>query len=175
MFLDNVLNVLHGLGFSKELVVVAVSALPRVELRGAIPFALGLIPSDVYPYSIAWYYALPLAIAGNLIPVPFLLLFFNAIARRMGRVGVFRRWFQWLEERARRRGGIVERYKWIGLMAFVAVPLPLTGAWTGSLAATIFEIKFKPAFLSILAGVCIAGAIVTSVCLLTQGGIGYPG
>ena len=60
-------------------------------------------------------------------------------------------------------------------MAFVAVPLPLTGAWTGSLAATIFEIKFKPAFLSILAGVCIAGAIVTSVCLLTQGGIGCPG
>ena len=175
MFLDNILNTLYGLGFSKELVVVAVSALPVVELRGAIPFALGLIPSDVYPQSITWYYALPLAIAGNLIPVPFLLLFFAAISRRLSRVGVFKRWFQWLEERTRRRGRVVERYKRIGLILFVAVPLPVTGAWTGSLAATIFEIKFKPAFLSILVGVCIAGAIVTSVCLFAKGGLNYPG
>ena len=175
MFLDNILSTLYGLGFSKELVVVAISALPIVELRGAIPFALGLIPSDVYPQSIAWYYALPLAIAGNLIPVPFLLLFFAAISRRLSRVGVFKRWFQWLEKRTRRRGRVVERYKRIGLMLFVAVPLPVTGAWTGSFAATIFEIKFKPAFLSILAGVCIAGAIVTSICLLTKEGLNYPG
>ena len=175
MFLDNILSTLYGLGFSKELVVVAVSALPVVELRGAIPFALGLIPSDVYPHSIAWYYALPMAIAGNLIPVPFLLLFFAAISRRLSRVGVFKRWFRWLEERTRRRGRVVERYKRIGLMFFVAIPLPVTGAWTGSFAATIFEIKFKPAFLSILAGVCIAGAIVTAVCLLTKGGLNYPG
>ena len=128
MFLDNILSTLYGLGFSKELVVVAISALPIVELRGAIPFALGLIPSDVYPHSITWYYALPLAIAGNLIPVPFLLLFFATISRRLSRVGVFKRWFQWLEERTRRRGRVVERYKRIGLMLFVAVPLPVTGA-----------------------------------------------
>ena len=173
MFLDSVLNTLHGLGFSKEMVVVAVSALPIVELRGAIPFALGLIPTQIYPEAIAWYHALPLAIAGNLIPVPLLLLFFAAISRKLGRIGIFKRWFTWLEERARRRGRVVERYKQIGLMLFVSVPLPVTGAWTGSLAATIFEVKFKPAFLYILAGVCIAGGIVTAVCMLASGGLGY--
>lgn len=175
MFLDSILNTLHGLGFSKEMVVVAVSALPIVELRGAIPFALGLIPSQIYPEAIAWYHALPLAIAGNLIPVPLLLLFFAAISRKMSRIGIFKRWFTWLEERARRRGRVVvERYKQIGLMLFVSVPLPVTGAWTGSLAATIFEVKFKPAFLYIIAGVCIAGGIVTAVCMLARGGLGYP-
>jgi uncharacterized membrane protein len=163
---DSVLITLHGLGFSKEMVVVAISALPIAELRLAIPFALGLIPSQVYPQIIPWQHALPLAIAGNLIPVPLLLLFFGAISRLLSRIGVFKRWFQWLEERARRRGKVVERYQRIGLALFVAVPLPVTGAWTGSLVATIFGIKFKYAFLAILAGICIAGAIVTSVGLL---------
>ena len=160
MFLDNILSTLYGLGFSKELVVVAVSALPVVELRGAIPFALGLIPSDVYPHSITWYYALPLAIAGNLIPVPFLLLFFAAISRRLSRVGVFKRWFQWLEERARRRGRVVERYKRIGLMLFVAVPLPGTGAWTGSLVAWMFGLNRVKSFVAISIGVIIAGFLI---------------
>jgi len=163
--LDNILNILFRLGFSKELVVVAISALPVVELRGAIPFAMGVIPSAIYPESLPWQRALPLAIAGNLIPVPFLLLFFNAISRHLSRVDIFKRWLHRLEERTRRRGKIVERYKRIGLALFVAVPLPVTGAWTGSLAATIFEIKFKHALLSIFVGVCIAGAIVTAACL----------
>jgi len=162
---DNLLTTLHNLGFSKEVVVVAISALPIAELRLAIPFALGLIPSTVYPQNLSWHYALPLAIAGNLIPVPFLLLFFGAISRRLSKIGIFRRWVQWLEERTRRRGKIVESYKRIGLVLFVAVPLPVTGAWTGSLAATIFGIKFKHAFFAILVGICIAGAIVTSFSL----------
>ena len=165
MSLDNILNTLFNLGFSKELVVIAISALPVVELRGAIPLAMGVIPSVIYPQNLSWNHALPLAIAGNLIPVPFLLLFFGAISRRLSKIGIFKRWFRWLEERTRRRGKIVERYKRIGLILFVAIPLPVTGAWTGSLVATIFGIKFKHAFLSILTGICIAGAIVTSGCL----------
>lgn len=164
MLLNNILNTLFNLGFSKELVVITVSALPIVELRGAIPLGINL-------FNLPWHYALLLAIAGNLIPVPFLLLLFNAISRRLSKIGIFQRWSNWLEERTRRRGKIIERYKRIGLVLFVAIPLPVTGAWTGSLAATIFEIKFKPAFLSILAGVCIAGAIVTSLSLLAKQGL----
>ncbi len=91
---DNLLITLHNLGFSKEAVVVAIAALPIAELRLAIPFALGLIPSTVYPQSLSWHYALPLAIAGNLIPVPFLLLFFGAISRRLSKIGIFSRWFR---------------------------------------------------------------------------------
>ena len=165
MPLDNILNILFRLGFSKELVVIAVSALPIVELRGAIPFAMGVIPSAVYPQNLSWHYALPLAIAGNLIPVPFLLLFFGAISKRLSRLGIYKRWLHWLEGRTRRRGKVVERYKRIGLALFVAIPFPITGAWTGSLAATIFGIKFRHALLAIFIGVCIAGAIVTTACL----------
>lgn len=165
MLLDNILNTLSNLGLSEELKVIAISALPVSELRGA------LLLVAFNKINLSWNYALPLAIAGNLIPVPFLLLLFGAISRRLSKIGIFRRWFNWLEECTRRRGKIIERYKRIGLVLFVAIPLPVTGAWTGSLASTIFEIKFKPALLSILAGICIAGAIVTSLSLLAKQGL----
>ncbi len=159
-FLDTLLNS----GLSKELIVIIISALPIVELRGAIPLAINL-------FNFSWYYALLLAIIGNLIPVPLLLLFLNTISRRLGKIGIFKKWFNWLEERTRRRGGIIERYKRIGLALFVAVPLPITGAWTGSLAATIFKVEFKQALLFIFIGICIAGGIVTGICLLAQRGL----
>ena len=164
MLLDNILNTLFNLGFSRELVVITVSALPVVELRGAIPLAINL-------FNFSWYYALLLSIIGTLIPVPFLLLFFGTISQRLSKIGIFKRWFHWLDEHSRRRGKIIERYKRIGLVLFVAVPLPITGVWTGSLAATIFGVKFRHAFLSILAGTCIAGAIVTSLSLLAKIGL----
>jgi uncharacterized membrane protein len=72
------------------------------------------------------------------------------------------RFFQWLFERTKAKGGIVERYEALGLMLFVAIPLPVTGAWTGTVAAFIFQIKRKYAFPSIIAGVCIAGVIVSA-------------
>lgn len=171
MLLDNILNSLFNLGFSKELVIIAISTLPIAELRVAIPFAMGLIPSAVYPQDLSWYYALPLAIAGNFIPVPFLLLFFGAISRRLSKIAIFKRWFHWLDELARRRGKIVEKYKRIGLTLLVAIPLPVTGAWTGSLVATILGVKFKQSLLSIFIGICIAGAIVTCLCLLAEKGL----
>ena len=164
MLLDNLLNTLFNLGFSKELVLIIVSALPIVELRGAIPLAINL-------FDFSWYYALLLAIMGNLIPVPLLLLFFGTISRRLSKIGIFKRWFHWLDELARRRGKIVERYKRIGLILLVAIPLPVTGAWTGSLVATILEVKLKQALLSIFIGICIAGVIVTCLCLLAEKGL----
>ncbi len=163
MFLDSILNTLFNLGFSKELIVTAVSASPIVELRGAIPLAIN-------KFGFSWHYALPMAIAGNFIPVPFLMLFFGAISKRLSKIGIFKRWFNWLEERTRRRGKIVNKYERIGLALFVAIPLPGSGAWTGSLAATIFRMKFKQALLSIFIGICIAGAIVTYFSLLAERG-----
>ena len=150
---------LLALGFSKELVVLVISALPVLELRGALPVAINL-------FHFPWYYALLLAIIGNLLPVPFLLLFLNNISRLLSKIGIFEKILHWLFEHTRRRGKIINRYERIGLALFVAIPLPVTGAWTGSLAAVIFGLKFKHAFLSIFAGVLIAGAIVTCLCLL---------
>jgi uncharacterized membrane protein len=150
---------LLGLGFARELVVLVVSALPISELRGAIPIAINV-------FGFTWYKAYLLAIIGNLIPVPILILLFNTFYRLLGRIAVIKRFFDWLLERTRRRGQIIEKYERIGLMLFVAIPLPATGAWTGSLAAIIFGVKIRHAFLSILAGVLIAGVIVTCLSLL---------
>ena len=150
---------LLSVGFSKELVVIIISALPILELRGALPVALNV-------FHFPWYYALPLAIIGNLLPVPIILLFLNAISRGLSKIKFFDRFLHWLFEHTRQRGKFVERYERIGLALFVAIPLPVTGAWTGSLVAVLFDLKFRHAFLSILIGVCIAGIIVTCLSLL---------
>ena len=155
MFLDKLLS----LGFSKELIVLIISALPIFELRGAIPVAITV-------FHFPWYYALLLAIIGNLLPVPVILLFLNAISKWLSKIGFFDRFLHWLFERTRKRGRIVERYERIGLALFVAIPLPVTGAWTGSLAAVLFGLKFKHAFLSIFVGILIAGVIVTCATFL---------
>jgi uncharacterized membrane protein len=150
---------LLGAGLSRELVVLIVSALPISELRGAIPLAINV-------FGFTWYKAYLIAIAGNMLPVPFLILFFNAAYRLFYRVPAIKAFFDWLIEHTRKRSGIVEKYERIGLMLFVALPLPVTGAWTGSLAATLFDIKRRYALLSIFIGVLAAGAIVTCLSLL---------
>ncbi|HEX73849.1 MAG TPA: small multi-drug export protein [Dehalococcoidia bacterium] len=150
---------LLSLGFSKELVVLIISALPITELRGALPVAINL-------FHFPWHYALLLAVIGNLLPVPLILLCLNAFSKLLSKIGIFQRTLDWLFEHTKRRGKVIERYERIGLMLFVAIPLPVTGAWTGSLAAVLFGLKFKHAFLSIFSGILIAGAIVTCLCLL---------
>ncbi len=154
---------LLSLGFSKEIVVLIIAALPIFELRGAIPVAINV-------FHFPWYYALSLAIIGNLLPVLFILLLFNTTSRLLSKIGIFNRMLSWFSERTRKRGRTVERYERIGLALFVAIPLPFTGAWTGSMAAVLFGLKFKYAFLSILIGIFIAGVIVTCLSLLGWGG-----
>ena len=139
---------------SDILVVLGIAASPISELRGAIPVAM-------IQFHYPWYLAFPLAVIGNLLPVPLILLFLNAVTRLLSKVGFFDRLLQWLFERTRRRGTIIRKYEHFGLALFVAVPLPMTGAWTGSLAAVLLGIEFKRAFLSIFAGIVIAGIIVT--------------
>ncbi len=150
---------LLNIGFTKELVIIIISALPIIELRGALPIAINL-------FNIPWYWALLLAITGNILPVPILLLFLDSIAKVLSRIDVGKKFVDWVFERTRRRGKIIERYERIGLMLFVAIPLPFTGAWTGSIAAFLMGQKFIYSFLSILCGVIIAGVIVTTLCLL---------
>jgi uncharacterized membrane protein len=134
----------------KSLLVILIAALPIAELRVAIPVAIASL-------DFTWYYAFLLAIIGNMLPVPFILIFLEAATRLLNRVPTFKKWLDWLFERTRKRGEIIQKNKGIGLLLFVAVPLPVTGAWTGSLAAVLFGIGFKQAFFSILLGVMIAG------------------
>jgi len=151
-------------GFAKELIVLFIAALPILELRAAIPVAINW-------FGMPWYHAFPLAFVGNLLPVPFIILFLEAITRWLNRVEFLHRMLDRLFARISQRGGIVDKYKRIGLALFVAIPLPVTGAWTGSLVASLFGLKFRHTFLSILVGVFIAGLIVTGPSLLGWVGV----
>lgn len=144
--------------FSKELAVVAIAAMPVSELRGAIPFALAMGFSPVKAYTLAFI--------GNLIPVIPLLFLLQPVANKLRHIKIFEKFFDWLFERTRRKATLVEKFEALGLILFVALPLPITGAWTGCVAATLFKIRFRYAFIAILLGVMIAGFIVLGVTLM---------
>ena len=153
---------LASLDLSSILKILAIAASPISELRGAIPWAITV-------FHFPWYYAFLIAVIGNLLPIPFILLFLDSFSRLLSKISFFERMISWLFERTRRRGRMVERYERIGLILFVAIPLPITGAWTGSLAAVLFGLKFKHAILSIFIGILIAGLIVTCITIFGWG------
>ncbi len=141
----------------KELCVFFCSLLPIIECRGAIPlgFALGL----------PWWQTFLLSVAGNILPVPFILLFIRAILNYLvkSRVKLFSRFGNWLEEKVEKNKGKIEKYSYLGVMIFVAVPFPGTGAWTGTLIASVLKLDPKKCFLAALAGVLIASTIMTLI------------
>ena len=147
--------------FNKEIAVVVLGALPISELRGAIPLALamGFSPTKAYI----------LAFIGNVLPVIPLLFLLQPIAHRFRHIGVVGKFFDWLFERTRKKASLIEKFEAIGLILFVAIPLPITGAWTGCVAATLFKIRFRYAFPAILAGIVIAGFIVLGISLVGRG------
>ncbi len=136
--------------------IVLVSMVPMIELRAAIPLGCGMgLP--------AWQVYVA-AVVGNMIPVPFIVLFIRRIFaflrkhwKKLG--GLVDR----IEARAMKKSGRVRQFEILGLMLFVAIPLPGTGAWTGSLIAALLDIRLKRSIPVILLGVLIAGAIVTAV------------
>jgi len=132
--------------------------LPITELRLAIPLAMGV-------YNMSAPLAFFLAVLGNVIPVIFILWFLKTISNFLSRhIYFFNRFFAWLFERTQRKHlKKFKRWKEFALVALVAIPLPFTGAWTGSLVAFVFGVPIKKAFPLIVLGILIAGVIVTSV------------
>lgn len=141
-----------------ELSVMIVGILPIFELRGAIPlgFYLGMPPAKIFI----------LAVLGNLIPVIPLYFLLQPISARLSRISLFQAFFNWLFNHTKKKADIIQRYEALGLVLFVAIPLPITGAWTGTIAATLFKIRFKYTFLAVTFGVILAGIIVTILCIL---------
>ena len=133
--------------------VFFISMLPIVELRGAIPVgaAMGLPLWSNYLVSVV----------GNLLPVPFILLFIRHILAWMKTTKHFSKIALWLEEKAEKNVAKVMKYATFGLFLFVAIPLPGTGAWTGSLVAALLNMRMKYALPSILLGVLAAGVIMS--------------
>lgn len=137
--------------------VLAVSAAPIAELRGGLPLAIS--------YGFSPVAAFFLAIAGNLLPVLPILLGLGWGERILRRRSFLERPLDWVFARTRRKGRLIERYGAVGLILLVAIPLPVTGAWTGAIAAFLFGIPSKRAFLLITMGVLIAGVVVLALTL----------
>ena len=143
-----------------------VSMAPIIELRGGVPFgtALGLAPGQ----------ALIAAIVGNMLPIPFIIVYIRRIFYWMRRKSArLNRLVDKLERKAHLKGEKVSKYKYIGLWLFVAIPLPGTGAWTGALAAAFLDMPLRKALPSIFLGVVTAGLIMTfatGVVVSTVGG-----
>ena len=163
-----------------KLCVFFCSLLPIIECRGAVPLGCGL--------GLPWWQTYLLAVAGNLLPVPFVLLFIRAILRWMTgepvtgkveadetgaeqaprkghycRVKWINRFGRWLERKVEKHKGKIEKYSYWGVVLFVAIPIPGTGAWTGSLIAATLKLDFKKSLLAATFGVFIAATIMTVI------------
>lgn len=140
----------------KEYIVMLVGALPVSELRGAIPLALSL----GMPLAKAFW----LSVLGNILPVAPALFLLEPVSQRLRRFKIWSRFFDWLFERTKNKADAIQKYEALGLAIFVAIPLPMTGAWSGVVAASLFKIRFRYAFLAIVAGIIAAGIIVLTLC-----------
>jgi len=158
-FADKTVAKLDSWGFSPAIIVVIISMIPIIELRGSIPIAIML-------FNLPWPEAVLLSIMGNMIPIPFILLLMNWFFALIGRSKTGARFTHWLFARTRRKGKSIEKYEAIGLAIFVGIPLPGTGAWTGAFAANIFGIRFWRSMLFIFFGVLMAAALVTGLSLM---------
>ena len=147
---------LTGTVVGKCVFTMLVSMIPIIELRGGLPFGVAL--------GLPYYLAFPAAVVGNLIPTPFIIVYIRRVFKLM------RRYFprlnglvDKLERKAHLKGKKVLKYQSIGLWLFVAIPLPGTGAWTGSMAAAFLDMRLKKAMPAVVLGVLTAGCIMLTL------------
>jgi len=155
----NAANWLSERGWAPWMIVVLISMLPIVELRGAIPVAILL-------FKMPWPEAVLLSVMGNMVPIPLILLCMDGFFRLISKSRLGKRFTDWLFARTRRKGKSIEKYEAWGLAIFVGIPLPGTGAWTGAFAANIFGIRFWRSLLFIFIGVLMAACVVTPLTLM---------
>ena len=148
---------------SKEAIIFIISMIPILELRG------GLLAASPALLNVSILKAIPICIVGNLLPIPFILLLIERILIWLERIPVLGSIALWLRRKADKNKGQVERYGFWGLALFVGIPLPGTGAWTGSLVAALLHMRFRKAFPAILVGIAIATIIMS---LLSYGLLG---
>lgn len=135
--------------------VLFCSMIPIIELRGAIPMGAAL--------GLPWWQNYLISVVGNMLPVPIILLFVRGVLDWMAasKIKLFASVAHWVNAKAEKNRAKIERYSFWGVALFVAIPLPATGAWTGSLVAATIEMRFWKAMLSALIGVMIAGGVMT--------------
>ncbi len=141
----------------KELCVFFCSMIPIIELRGAIPLGAAL--------GLPLWQSFTLSVIGNMLPVPIILLFVKKVLEFMSKckIKLFNKVANWVYAKAEKNKAKIEKYSFWGVALFVAIPLPMTGAWTGTLVAAMLDMKFWKALLSAFIGVLIAGVILSLV------------
>ncbi len=142
-------------GLNHELAVFLISLLPIVELRGAIPFGVAL--------GVDWRLVYFLSVIGNIIPAPFIILFFRPIIEYLENTKLFGTLASKIKNRANSKIKSVNKYKILGLYLFVAIPLPGTGAWTGAAVAALMKMRLKHSLPAIAAGVLTAGILMMGI------------
>ena len=150
---------------SKEAIIFIISMIPILELRG------GLLAASPALLNVPILRAIPICIVGNILPIPFILLLITKIFDWMKGTKRLKPVVEKLEKKAMSQSANIEKYEFWGLVAFVGIPLPGTGAWTGALIAALLGIRFRKAFPAIVIGVCLAACIMTIISYGIVGGI----
>ena len=140
---------------SKEALIFIISLLPILELRG------GLLAASLL--KVEYLTALPICVIGNILPIPFILLFIRRIFALLKKTKAFRPLVEKMERRAMGKSDRIKEYEFLGLLLFVGIPLPGTGAWTGALIASLLQIDIKKSSIAILLGVALAAVIMSFV------------
>lgn len=152
----NLLDFFTETDFGRYIATFFISMVPVIELRGAIPIGVGM--------GLGHMEAMLISIIGNMVPVPFIILFVRRIFAWMKHVnpklGALAERF---EKRAYKKRDVIKKWEIFGLVILVAIPLPGTGAWTGALVAALFNIRIRSAISAIFVGVVIAGILVTGI------------
>lgn len=148
---------------SAQAVVFIISLMPILELRGGLLAGTLLKVPEIQ--------AIPISIVGNILPIPFILLFIKQIFKWMKKIRFFRGFIEKLEARAMGKSDTIRKYEFVGLMLFVGIPLPGTGAWTGALIASLLGIDIKKSSAAILCGIAMATVIMYFVSYVLVGNI----
>lgn len=143
-----------GMAFGKEILVFIISLMPILELRGGLIAAKLLNLNPIIGYIIS--------IIGNIIPVPFILLLISKVLNKMrnSKINFWNKIAKFLDSKVEKHKGQIEKYGYLGVVLFVGIPLPGTGAWTGSLIASVLELDRKKTFGAVLIGIFIASIIM---------------
>lgn len=145
---------LTAIAYGREILVFVISLMPILELRGGL-LAAALLGLDPLPSYI-------ISIIGNVLPVPFILLLITKVLAwmRNSKVKLFNKIANWLDEKVEKHKGQIEKYGYWGVVLFVGIPLPGTGAWTGTLIASVLNMDKKKTFLAVMAGLIMASIIM---------------
>ena len=152
MFFVDLFGGLSSLKFGKEIIIFIISLMPILELRGGLIAAALLDLNPVTSYIIS--------IIGNVLPVPFILWFINSILEWMRKSKKFNKIAKWLDKKVEKNKDKIEKFGFWGLVLFVGIPLPGTGAWTGCLVAAVLEMDRKKSFFAAMIGILIASIIM---------------